>query len=91
MDKKLQNIYLVYTQFIDTTRFMASSLSNIVKKSSKGIHKIKCKYRHNDKNCKTCGFAYEVGDCFLDYKDFKDNLIEYKCLCCNKNYQTKVF
>ena len=28
-------------------------------------------------------------DCFLEYKNFKDDLIEYKCLCCNKNYQHK--
>ena len=26
-------------------------------------------------------------DCFLEYTNIKDNLIEYKCLCCNKNYQ----
>ena len=24
---------------------------------------------------------------FLEYKNFKDNLIECSCLCCNKNYQ----
>ena len=28
-------------------------------------------------------------DYFLEYTNFKDNLIEYKCLCCNKNYQHK--
>ena len=26
-------------------------------------------------------------DCSLEYTNFKDYLIEYKCLCCNKNYQ----
>ena len=26
---------------------------------------------------------------FLEYADFKDDLIEYKCLYCNKNYQQK--
>ena len=26
---------------------------------------------------------------FLENTNFKDNLIEYKCLCCNKNYQNK--
>ena len=25
----------------------------------------------------------------LKYTSFKDDLIEYKCLCCNKNYQHK--
>ena len=26
---------------------------------------------------------------FLEYTNFKGDLIEYKCLCCNKNYQQK--
>ena len=33
--------------------------------------------------------TYEVCDCFLEYKNFKDNLLECKSLCCNKNYQQK--
>ena len=28
-------------------------------------------------------------DLFLEYIIFKDSLIEYKCWCCNKNYQHK--
>ena len=28
-------------------------------------------------------------NCFPEYKNFKDNLTQYKCLCCNKNYQNK--
>ena len=36
-------------QFIDSARFMESSLSNPVNNLFEGIHKIKCKYRHNDK------------------------------------------
>ena len=36
-------------QFIDSTRFMASSLSNLVNTFSEVIHKIKCKYENNDK------------------------------------------
>ena len=32
---------------------MASTLSNFVNNLSEGIHKIKCKYRHDDKKC--CG------------------------------------
>ena len=26
-------------------------------------------------------------ECCLEYKNVKHDLIEYKCLCCNKNYQ----
>ena len=76
-------------QFIDSARFMASSLSYLVNNLSEGIYKIKYKYRHNDRKCETCRIAYEVCNCFFEYRDFKDDLVEYKCLCCNKNYQQK--
>ena len=46
-------------------------------------------YVNDDKNCETCGIKYKRCNCFLDYKNFKDDLIEYKCLCCNKNHQYK--
>ena len=28
-------------------------------------------------------------NCFLEYTNFKDDLIKYECSCCNKNYQRK--
>ena len=37
-----------------------------------------------------CEFVYKCCDCFLDYTNFRGNLMEYKCLCCNKNYQHKL-
>ena len=61
-------------KFIDSTRFMASSLSNLVHNLAEGIHKIKCK---------GCG-------CFLEYKHVKGNLIICKCLSCNKCYSKKL-
>ena len=69
--------------------FIASSLSNLVNNLSEGIHKIQCKHGHYDNRCETCGIEYKNWDCFLEYTNFKDNLIEYKCLCYNKNYQQK--
>ena len=65
---------------------MASSLSKLVNNLSEGIHKIKCKYRHDNKKCESCRITYKYCDCFLDNTNFKDDLIEYKYLCCNKNY-----
>ena len=35
------------------------------------------------------GIKYKCCDCFLEYTNFKDDAIEYKCLCSNKNYQQK--
>ena len=36
-------------QFIESSIFMISSLSNLVSNLAEGIHKIKCKYGQNDK------------------------------------------
>ena len=49
----IKNI-LYILQFLDSARFIASSLSNLVNNLSEGIHKIKCKYGHDDKKCQTC-------------------------------------
>ena len=68
---------------------MVSSLSNLVNNLSEGIHRIKCKFGHNGKKCETCGIEYKYRDCFFEYINFKDNLIKYNCLCCNKNYRHK--
>ena len=82
--------YISYIlQFIDSARFIASSLSNLVNNLSDKIHRIKCKFGHNDKKCETCGIKYKCYDCILEYTNFRDDLIELKCLRCNKNYQRK--
>ena len=77
-------------QFIDNVKFMASSLSNLVNNLSKVIHRTKCKYRHNDKRCGTYGITYKWCNCPLEYTNFKDDLIEYKRLGCDKHYQQKL-
>ena len=60
-------------KFIDSARFVASSLSHLVDNLAEGIHKVKCK------DC----------DCFLEYESVKDNLVKYNCLFCNKDYSNK--
>ena len=64
------------SKFVDGARFMASSLLNLVNNPSEGIYKIKCKFRHDDKKCESCGIEYKYYNCFLDYTNFKDDLIE---------------
>ena len=68
---------------------MASSLSNLVNNLSEGIHRIKYKVGHDDKKYETCTIKYKYCDCFLEYANFKDDLIEQKSLCCNNSYQRK--
>ena len=66
---------------------MASSLSNLINNLSEGLHRVKYISEHYDKKCVTSGIKYR--DCFLEYTNFKDDLIEYKYLSCNKIYQRK--
>ena len=33
---------------------------------------------------------YKRCDCFLEYTNLKDDLIQYKCLSCSKSYQRKL-
>ena len=66
--------------FIDSTRFIASSLSNLVNRLSEEIHRIKRKFINDDKKCGTCRIKYRYCNCFLEQINFEDNLIEYICL-----------
>ena len=60
-------------KFIDSARFMASLLSNLVDNLANTFCKIKC---------------YDC-DCFLKDESIKDNLLKYKCLSWNKGYSNK--
>ena len=57
-------------KFIDSMRFMATSLSQLVNNLIEGIHKIKCA---------GCGWS-------LEYERVKNDFIEYKCLFYNKDH-----
>ena len=54
---KDDNKSVIKMKFIDSLRFMATSLSNLVHNLTEGIHKMKCK------DC----------DCFHEYESVKDN------------------
>ena len=53
-------------QFIDRARFTASSLSNLANNLSEGLHKIKCKFGHNDKNVKHVELNISIATVFLN-------------------------
>ena len=53
-------------KFIDSTRFMTSSLSSLLNYLADGIHKIKCKYGHDNKKCETCRIKCKYCECCLE-------------------------
>ena len=85
--KDITNTLSYRLKFIDNVRFMTSWLSHLVYHLDKRIHKIKCKYSHDNKKCKACGIKCKDCECCLEYRNVKNDLIERKCLFCNKNYQ----
>ena len=58
-------------KFIDSFRFMSSSLLSLADNLSKGLHNDKCT------DCKSC----------LDYISSKDNQLIFKCIKCSKNHK----
>ena len=69
MEKKLQKKNISYiAQFINSTRFMSSSLSNLVDNLSEGIHRTKCKFGDDDKKCEICRMKYK--SCAINKNNF---------------------
>ena len=68
---------------------MASSISSFADKLAAKMHKTKSKYRHDNKKSETWGVKSKDCKCCIEYTNVKVDLIEYKCLCCNRNYQKK--
>ena len=56
---------------------MANSLASLVDNLAEGIREIKCKYGLNNKKYETCGMKYKDCECFLEYKNLKNDIIVY--------------
>ena len=70
MEKNYKNISY-RLQFIDSAKFMASSLSNLVNNLSERIQKIKCEHGHYDKNVKLAGLNVSNANVFLNTQILK--------------------
>ena len=72
IENKNKIIEITYKiKFIDSYRFMSTSLSKLVDNLSEGLHKNRCA------DCKSC----------LDYMKNKDEKLIFRCFSCKKNYE----
>ena len=66
---------------------MVSLLSNLVDNYPDN-HKTKSKYEHDTKNVNMVELnTNKYCECYFEYTNVKDDLIVYKCFCCNINFQ----
>ena len=56
---------------IDSARFMAISLLNLANNLVEGIHKIKCKYEHDDQNVKVAELNTSIVNALLNTQTLK--------------------
>ena len=71
---KTTEIISYKVKFIDSMRFMATSLSNLVNNLTRRIHKLKC----------------EISGCFLEYRSVEGKSIKYNCSSFNKHFLIKL-
>ena len=85
-DKKLPKIYLTYYNLLIAQDYWQAHYQILSIIFLKEFIELNVN-EHNDKKCEICGIKQKYCNCFLEYINFKDDLIEYKHLRCNKNYQ----
>ena len=70
MEKKLQNIYLIYFNLL-IAQDMANSLLALATNFLEEINRIKSKCGHDDKKCKTYKIECKYCNCFLEHTILK--------------------
>ena len=86
MAKKLQKIYLTYNNLLIVQDVWQSHILSII--FLKEFVEANVNSDVMTKNVKHVELNISC-DCFLEYTNFKDDLIVSKCLICNKNCQIK--
>ena len=86
MEKKLQKIYLTYYNLLIVQDLLQAHYRILSIIFLKEFIELNVNLDMIKKKCETCKIKYTNCKCFLECTNLIDDLIEYKCLCCNKNY-----
>ena len=73
---------LLIMQYLWQAQYLALLISLL-----KELMKLNINTSTTIKYVKLVEISNKYSDRVLEYTDFKADLIEYRCLCCNKNYQ----
>ena len=87
MEKKFQKMYptcysLLIVQDLWQAHYQILSIIFL-----KGFIELNVNTDMMTKKCENCDIKNKYFNSFHESKNFKDDLIEYKCLCWNKNFQ----
>ena len=87
--KKLQKIFYTYYNLLIAPDLWQANYQILSIIFLKEFRELNVNTNTIIKKCGTCRIKYKYCDFFPEYTKIKDDLIESKCLCCNKNYQEK--
>ena len=90
MEQKLQKPYLTSYNLLTEQDLRQAHYQILLITSMKEFIKLNAKMNAIMKNVKRVELNKDC-ECCLEYTNPKDDLILYKSLCCNKNYQKEVF
>ena len=88
METKLQKMNLIYYNLLIVQDLWQAHYQILSIIFLKEFIKFNLNMDMKIKKCEICGIKYKYCDNFK-FSNFKGNLIECKCLCCNKKYQYK--
>ena len=87
MERKLQKIYPIDYNLLIAHDLLQAHYQILIIIFLKEFIKLNLNTDTMIKKCEACPIEYKYCDSFLEYTNFKEDLIEYKCLFCNKNHQ----
>lgn len=88
MEEKSEEKISYRLQFLDSARFMASWLLNLVDNLPEWNHTINWRHGHGDKKLNECNTKI-MSVVLLEYTNVEHNIIQYNCLHCKKKKQKK--